>query len=68
MKFFNHSVVNIHFPKEEKNDLGKETFYEKLEKIVQECPKKDDKRIMGNFKGKIGQGKEYIPTTGNSLQ
>jgi len=44
-----------------KNDDEKENFYEDLDQIYEECPKRDVKIIIGDLNAKIGQEEIYRP-------
>ena len=59
--FFNYSLICVHAPTEEKDDDEKDNFYEDLDQIYEECPKRDVKIIIGNLNAKIGQEAIYRP-------
>jgi len=61
--FFNCSLICVHAPTEEKDD-EKDNFYEDLDQIYEECPKRDIKIIIGDLNAKIGQEEMYRPITG----
>jgi exonuclease III len=50
--FFNYSLICVHVPTEEKDDDEKDTFYEDLDQIYEECPKRDVKIIIGDLDAK----------------
>ena len=62
--FFNYSLICVHAPTEEKDDDEKDNFYEDLDQIYEECPKRDVKIIIGDLNAKIGQEETYGPITG----
>ena len=37
-KFQNLSLINVHAPTEEKEELEKEAFYQKIEEVYDSCP------------------------------
>jgi hypothetical protein len=61
--FFNCSHICVRAPTEEKDD-EKDNFYEDLDQIYEECPKRDKKMIVGDLYAKIGQEEMYRPITG----
>ena len=61
--FFNCSLICVHARTEEKDD-EKDNFYEDLNQIYEECPKRDVKIIIGDLNAKIGQEEMYRPITG----
>ncbi|KAJ9589104.1 hypothetical protein L9F63_017608 [Diploptera punctata] len=66
--FFNYSFICVHAPTNEKNEEEKERFYDELDKIYDECPKRDIKIILGDLNTQIGKEGMYKPTIGtNSL-
>ena len=62
--FFNYSLICVHAPTEEKDDDEKDNFYEDLDQIYEECPKRDIKIILGDLNAKIGQEEVYRPIIG----
>jgi len=62
--FINYSLICVHAPTEEKDNDEKENFYEDLDQIYEECPKRDVKIIIGNINAKIGQEEIYRPIIG----
>ena len=62
--FFNYSLICVHAPTEEKDDDEKDNFYEDLDQIYEECPKRDVKIILGDLNAKIGQEEVYRPIIG----
>jgi exonuclease III len=59
--FFNYSLIGVHAPTEEKDDDEKDNFYDDLDQIYEECPKRDVKIIIGDLNAKIGQEEIYRP-------
>jgi len=59
--FVNDSLTCVHAPMEEKDDDDdeKDNFYEDLDQIYEECPKRDVKIIIGDLNAKIGQEEIY---------
>jgi hypothetical protein len=63
--FFNYSLICVHAPTEGKDDDDeKDTFYEYLDQIYEDCPKKDVKIIIEDLSAKIGQEELYRPIIG----
>jgi len=62
--FFNYSLICVHAPTEEKDDYEKDYFYEDLDQIYEDCPKRDVKIIIGDRNAKIGQEQMYRPIIG----
>jgi hypothetical protein len=60
---FNYSLICVHAPTEEKMVIKRIT-YEDLDRIYEECPKRDVKIIIGDRNAKIGKEELYIPITG----
>jgi hypothetical protein len=46
--FFNYSLICVHAPTEEKDDYGKDHFYEDLDQIYEERLKRDVKNHWGS--------------------
>ena len=61
--FFKYSPICIHAQTEEKDDDEKDNFYEDLNQIYEECPKRDIKIIIGDLNAKVGQKEMYRPIT-----
>jgi exonuclease III len=67
-KFFNYSLICAHSPTEDKADEEKDSFYDELDKIHGECPKRDCKIIIGDMNAKVGKEQIFRPVIGkNSL-
>jgi hypothetical protein len=57
-------VLNVHAPKEDKNYVMKDRFYEELEHVFDKL-----KILLRHFNAKVGREDIFTPTTGNeSLQ
>ena len=52
-KFYNISLIYVHAPTEERNDVVTEAFYAKLEKVV-----------LADFNAKVGRKGVFCPTVG----
>ena len=63
-KFFNYSLICVHCPTEKKDDEEKDTFYDELDQVYNECPRGDCKIVIGDMNAKVGQEVEYMPTIG----
>ena len=49
-KFHNLSFINVHAPTEEKEEIEKEGFYQKVEEVYDSCPSNDIKIVLGDLK------------------
>ena len=47
-------VLNVHAPSEEKSDDSKDIFYEELEQVFDNFPKRHMKILLGDFNIKLG--------------
>ncbi|XP_054091892.1 craniofacial development protein 2-like [Zeugodacus cucurbitae] len=54
-RFFNISLICAHAPTEEKDDVTKDAFYERLERIYERCPRHDVKVVLGDFNARVGK-------------
>jgi exonuclease III len=61
LKFYNLTMISIHIPTEEKEDLVKEQFCMSLEKSRDTIPNYDMKVILGDFNAKIGKENYWYP-------
>lgn len=67
-KFFNLHLISVHAPTEHKDDEEKNTFYDKLEGVVDGIQGHDIKIILGDLNVKIGKETIHRPTIGpNSI-
>jgi hypothetical protein len=62
--FFNYSFICVHAPSEEKSEEEKDAFYDDLDEIYDECPKRDIKIIIGDLNAKMGLEEIFKPTLG----
>jgi hypothetical protein len=63
--WFHVIVLNIHAPTDDKNDDGKDNFYEELEHIFDKFPKYHMKILLWDFSAKIGKEDFFKPIIGN---
>ena len=63
-KYFNYSLINVHAPINDSEDYVKESFYDRLEKEFEACPKHDVKIVLGDLNAQVGKEPTYRPTTG----
>ena len=63
-KFFNISLICAHAPTEDKDDVTKDAFYDRLESLYNKCPKADVKIVVGDFNAKVGKEGIFGPTVG----
>jgi hypothetical protein len=62
--FFNYSIICAHAPIEEKNEEENDSFYEDLDRLYDDCPRRDFKIILGNMNAKVGKEDGHKPTIG----
>ena len=62
--FFNATIICVHAPMEEKDEVQKDNFYEDLERIYTKAPKHDIKVVMGDFNAKVRKGLGLAPNVG----
>ena len=55
----NISVINMHAPTEEKEELEKGAFYQKVEEKYDSCPSNDIKIVLGDWNPKVGREEIY---------
>lgn len=58
-KFFNITLVNVHAPTEEKDEIDKDNFFELLEKTVNAIQRNDIKIVLGDFNAQIGKEQHF---------
>jgi endonuclease/exonuclease/phosphatase family metal-dependent hydrolase len=58
-KFHNLSLINVHAPTEEKEEIEKEDFYQNLEEVYDSCPSNDIKIVLGDLNAKVGKEEIY---------
>lgn len=63
-KYFNISLICAHAPTEDKDDEAKESFYERLEEVYDQCPRYDVKIVLGDFNAKVGREGLFGPAVG----
>jgi len=63
-RFFNTTIICVHAPREEKDEIQKDDFYEDLERIYMKAPKHDIKVVMGDFNAKVGKEPGLAPNVG----
>ena len=54
-KFQNVRLINVLGHAEEKGELEKEAFYQKVEEVYDTCPSSDIKLVLGDWNGKVGR-------------
>jgi hypothetical protein len=52
-------VFTLHAPTEEKEDIEKEVFYQKVEDVYDSCPSNDIKIVLGDLNTKVGHEEIY---------
>jgi hypothetical protein len=57
-------VLNVHSPTEDKSDDTKDSFYEEMERVLDQFPKHDIK-ILLDFNAKVGTKDTFNLTIGN---
>jgi len=62
--FFNTTIMCVHAPTEEKDEVQKNDFYEDLERIYMKAPKHDIKVVMGDFNARVGKELGLAPNVG----
>jgi exonuclease III len=58
-KFQNVSFINVHAPTEEKEQLEKEAFYQKVEEVYDSCPSNYIKIVLGDWNSKVATEEIY---------
>jgi exonuclease III len=58
-KFHNTSFINVHAPTEEKDEMEKEAFYQKVEEVYDARPSNVIKILLGNLNAKVGREEIY---------
>jgi hypothetical protein len=66
-KFFNTTLICIHSPTEEKEKTGKNSFYDKLDRVYQKAPAHYIKIIMGDMNAKVGKDLRALNAGEHSL-
>ena len=60
-RFFNTTIICVHVPTEEKDEIQKDDLYEDLERIYMKVPKHDRKVVMGDFNAKVAKEPGLAP-------
>lgn len=63
-KLYNISMLSVHAPTEEKDELTKDIFYDQLETLLSTLPKQDATLLLGDFNAKIGKEEAFRPNIG----
>ncbi|XP_050338963.1 craniofacial development protein 2-like [Bactrocera neohumeralis] len=63
-RFFNISLICANTPTEEKDEVTKDAFYERLERAYESCPRHDVKIMLGGFNAKVGKEGIFGTTVG----
>ncbi|XP_018347843.1 PREDICTED: craniofacial development protein 2-like, partial [Trachymyrmex septentrionalis] len=63
-RWYKIAIINVHAPKEDKDDEIKDGFYEELEHLVDQLPNDYMKIVVGDFNAKIGKEDIFRPTIG----
>lgn len=63
-RFFNMTLINAHAETEEKDEITKESFYQKLEQAHDGAPSNDIKMVLGGLNAKIGKEPEFRQVAG----
>jgi exonuclease III len=53
-KLHNTSFINVHAPTEEKEEIQKEAFYQKVEEVYDACPSSDINIMLGDWRSPYG--------------
>jgi exonuclease III len=64
-RWCNIIVVNVHAPYEDMRDDIKDSFYEELGCVFDQCPRHNMKILLGDFNAKVGREDIFKPTIGN---
>ena len=63
-KFQNSSLIIVHALTEEKEELEKEAFYQKIEEVYDSCPSNNIKIVLRDWNAKVGREEIYQGLTG----
>ncbi|XP_054085589.1 craniofacial development protein 2-like [Zeugodacus cucurbitae] len=63
-RFFNISLICAHAPTEEKDEVIKDTFYERRERTYERCRRHDVKIVLGDFNARVGKEGVFGTTVG----
>jgi hypothetical protein len=64
-RWCNIIVLNVHAPCQDEGDEEKDSFYEVVGRVFDQCPRHDMKIILGHFSAKVGRENIFKPTIGN---
>ena len=59
-------LINFHAPTEKADDNDKDTFYDELDRLIDQLPKYNAKIVLGDFNANVGRKEKFSPTTGKS--
>jgi hypothetical protein len=62
--FFNTTIICVHAPTEEKDEIQEDDFYENFERIYMKAPNHNIKVVMGDFNAKVGKEPGLAPNVG----
>jgi hypothetical protein len=58
-------VLNVHAPTEDKDDVIKDSVYEVLEQVFDQCPRYHMKILLGDFNANVEREDIFKPIIGN---
>jgi hypothetical protein len=64
-RWCNIVVLNMHAPCEDKSDDVKDSLYEELRRVFDQCPGYDMKILKGDYHAKVGRKDVFKTTIGN---
>jgi hypothetical protein len=64
-RWCNIIVLNVHAPCEDNSDDVKDSLYEELRPVFNQCPGYDMKFLQGDYHAKVGRKDVFKPTIGN---
>jgi hypothetical protein len=62
VKYKNLTLISIHAPTEEKDEVAKEGFYSSLEKVCDAVPNYKLKTVLEDLNTKGGEKRPFIPS------
>jgi hypothetical protein len=63
--WYDITVLNVHAPTENKDDIIKDSFYEEPEQVFDQFPRYYIKILLGDFSAKVGREEMFKPIIGN---
>jgi hypothetical protein len=60
-------VLNVHSPTEDETDDMEISFYDELERILDQFPKYHVEILLGDFNAKLGRENIFNPTIGKEI-